>query len=1031
MKRIAYLFFCGLLSWTSINAQETPALNAEGLFGDLSARHIGPALMSGRITDLEGHPTNSRILYAGAAGGGVWRSNDGGITFNSIFDDYPQSIGAIEVDPTDPDLSIWVGTGETWTRNSVSVGKGLFKTTDGGQTWKLMGLENSERISSILVNPNNPKEVFVGVLGALWGDSEDRGVYKTADGGQSWEKILYTNATTGCADLVMAPDDPQTLYASMWEFRRTAWSFSSGGQSSALYKSTDGGATWAKIHNGFPEGKLGRIAVAVAPSNPSRLYAVIESEKNEDKGLYRSDDAGQSWEHLNKDFELTVRPFYFSRIVVSPANADKIAKAGLNGSISEDGGNTFRAIGSGVHADVHDFWFDPNDADRMYLGCDGGVYRSWDGGRGWEMVKGLPVSQYYHVAVDMQEPFRIYGGLQDNGSWVGPSQSVGGIEARDWTEVGYGDGFRVYPHPTDPNICYSEMQGAEAIWRVDLEKQQSKIIKPYPEKGSPDLRFNWNTPITTSAHQPDRLYVGSQFVHRSDDRGETWKRISPDLTTNDPAKQNQEDSGGLSKDNSGAENHCTIFTIAESPLNEKLIFVGTDDGNVQRTKDGGQSWVDLTGNFPGLPKNTWAYHIEPSHFDENVVYAVFEGHTQNDHTPYVYRSKDGGLTWSSITTPQLEGFARCLQEDLANPNLLYLGTELGLYITLDGGQNWAKFTNNMPAVAVHHLALHPRDHSLVMATHGRGIIIIDDVTPLRKLTPEIAAQDVVFMEQPPAVIYEAPSFGGNAAYGEFVGDNPSRSAKVVYYLKKRHIFGPMKLEVLDSKGEKIAELTPGKSKGINIVPWNYRYRMPKVAKAKTFSRGGFAAPTVPPGVYTLRMAKGKTTYESTLELIADPASVHTAEERKAQHETAMQLYAMNEELAYLVDQVDQVSAGVSQRLEAEAPKKLKQELMGYQEALEKLREGLVVTTGDNYVGAAAPKLRERMGSLYSEVVGYAGRPSNAQMDNLSLLQGELQQATEEGGRLIGQLQALNKKLSANGLEALSFRSKEEFMEADQ
>jgi photosystem II stability/assembly factor-like uncharacterized protein len=728
MRSILYTFIA-LLCVQTIGAQ---SLDADGLFGDLRARHIGPALMSGRVTDITGHPSKSRILYVGAAGGGVWRTNDGGITFEPLFDDHPQSIGAVAVDPQQPDQVLWVGTGEIWTRNSVSVGKGLYKSTDGGRNWKLMGLEDSERISSIQINPENPDEIYVGVLGALWGDSEVRGVYKTTDGGQNWKKILYTDPTTGCSDLSMHPEDPNTLYASMWEFRRTAWSFNSGGYNSALYKSTDGGENWAKIHNGFPEGKLGRIAVAIAPSNPDILYAVIESEKDKDKGLYRSDDGGQSWEQLNNDFELTVRPFYFSRIVVDPTNPDKVCKAGLSGSISEDGGKTFRQIGSGVHADVHDFWFDPNDSDHMFLACDGGVYRSYDGGNSWEICRDLPLTQFYHVTVDMQEPFKVYGGLQDNGSWVGPSASVGGVEARDWQEVGYGDGFRVYPHPSDPNICYSEMQGAQYIWRVDLEKQQSKTIKPYPVEGDPKLRFNWNTPITTSQFAPDRLYVGSQFVHLSNDQGETWTKISPDLTTNDPAKQNQEESGGLSKDNSGAENHCTIFTIAESPLDENLLWVGTDDGQVQLTTDGGQNWSNVTANLPDLPPNTWVYHIEPSSFDPAVAYAVFDGHTQNDRSTYVYKTEDSGQSWQSIATPEIEGFARSIQEDFVNPGLLYLGTEMGLYITLDGGQNWTKFTNNMPAVAVHHVTLHPRDHSLVMGTHGRGAIIIDDVRPLRQ-----------------------------------------------------------------------------------------------------------------------------------------------------------------------------------------------------------------------------------------------------------------------------------------------------------
>ena len=1027
MRSILYTFIA-LLCVQAIGAQ---GLNADGLFGDLRARHIGPALMSGRVTDITGHPSKSRILYVGAAGGGVWRTNDGGITFEPLFDKHPQSIGAVAVDPKQPDQVLWVGTGEIWTRNSVSVGKGLYKSTDGGRNWKLMGLEDSERISSIQINPDNPDEIYVGVLGALWGDSEVRGVYKTTDGGENWAKILYTDPTTGCSDLTMHPEDPNTLYASMWEFRRTAWSFNSGGYNSALYKSTDGGENWEKIHNGFPEGKLGRIAVAIAPSKPDVLYAVIESEKNEDKGLYRSDDGGQSWRQLNNDFELTVRPFYFSRIVVDPTNADKVCKAGLRGAISEDGGKTFRQIGSGVHADVHDFWFDPNNSDHIFLGCDGGVYRSYDGGRSWEMCKDLPLTQFYHVTVDMQEPFNVYGGMQDNGSWVGPSASVGGVEARDWQEVGYGDGFRVYPHPSDPNICYSEMQGAASIWRVDLEKQQSKIIKPYPVQGDPKLRFNWNTPITTSQFEPDRLYVGSQFVHRSNDQGETWAKISPDLTTNDPAKQNQEESGGLSKDNSGAENHCTIFTIAESPLDEAIIWVGTDDGQVQLTTDGGQNWANVTGNLPDLPPNTWVYHIEPSSFDPAVAYAVFDGHTQNDRNTYVYKTEDSGQSWQSIATPEIEGFARSIQEDFVNPGLLYLGTEMGLYITLDGGQNWTPFTNNMPAVAVHHVTLHPRDHSLVMGTHGRGVIIIDDVRPLRALKPEVLEQDVYFFESPPVIIKEQPSFGSSASYGEFVGSNPSSAAKLTYFMKKRHIFGKMTMEVLNKDGEQVASLTPGKAKGINIVNWNYRLRRPKIAKAKTFSFGGFATPTVPPGTYTVRLVKGKETYEHTIELAPDPNSVHSAEERALQHETVMELYDMNEELAYQVDRIEQLKTGLAKMEAAALPKKLQRQLQAFEDQLEATRKTLVVTTGDNYVASAEPQLREKIADLYSEVAGYLGKPSNAQLEALELRQRELKEAISAIDELMRQLPKINKQLEHHQHPALEYRSKESFLMADQ
>lgn len=1019
-------FFVNFLSF----GQDAIPLKGDEIFGTMRARHIGPALMSGRVVDLVGHPKDSKVIYAGAAGGGVWKSSDGGVTFNPIFEKHCQSIGAIAIDPKNPDQVLWVGTGEVWTRNSVTVGDGIYKSTDGGQNWTNMGLPKSERISAVIINPNNTNEVFVGVLGALWGDSQERGVYKTNDGGKTWEKIFYVNPTTGCADLAMDPTNPNVLYASFWEFRRTAYSFNSGGVNSALYKSTDGGKSWNKIHNGFPSGKIGRIAVAVAPSNPNILYSVIESEKDTEKGLYRSEDAGNTWKRTNGDFELVIRPFYFSRIVVDPRNPDIVCKAGYTGSMSKDGGKTFRSMGGGIHADVHDFWFDIHDSNRIYLCDDGGVYRSFDGGNNFDMVKGIPVSQFYQVAIDNQTPFKVYGGLQDNGSWFGPSSNFasGGVENRDWTSVGFGDGFRVFPHPTNPNIVYSEMQGAEMIWRYDVDKKQSKIIKPYPENNDPKYRFNWNTPITTSHHKPNRLFCGSQFLHKSDDMGESWVKISPDLTTNDPAKQQQENSGGLSADNSGAENHCTIFAIGESPIDENIIWIGTDDGNVQVTFDGGKNWNNITANFPNLPKNTWAYFIEPSNFDKNTAYAVFDGHTQNDQTPYVYKTTDGGKTWKSITTSDIKSFVRNIKEDYKNPNLLFLGTEGGLYVTVDGGQNWSQFKNNMPPVAVHWIALHPTEDALVMATHGRGIIIIDDITPLRQLTKEVIGKELHFFDKKPSIIRETSSFGGYARLGEFVGENPTSTAQIVYYLKSRHTFGKMTLEIFDQKGNKVADLPAGKSKGINYVDWGYKLIPPKVAVGKTVVRGGFVGPTVSAGIYKAKITKANKVYETDVVLKADPQSIHTDEDRKLQNETAMKLYGMSEQLAYLVDQIDGIKLASEGILPKVVTPKLKKQLPieNLVKEMMTFKESLVVLKGDNYVGTAEPQLREKLANLYGEVAGFAGRPSTAQMANLKVMEEQLNTAKSKVEAWKAQLTALTPALLKAQLPEFKFKTFDEF-----
>jgi photosystem II stability/assembly factor-like uncharacterized protein len=1001
------------------------ATKGKELFGDLRARHIGPALMSGRTTDLELHPKNDRILYVGTAGGGVWKSNNGGATFNSIFDQYCQSIGAVEIDPTNPDNVVWVGTGETWTRNSVSVGDGIYKTADGGSSWQKMGLEKSERIGGIQVNPKNPDEVYVAVLGPLWNDSEDRGLYKTTDGGKTWNKIFYVDKTTGCSDLILDPNDPNIVYAAFWEFRRKPWAFSSGGANSGLYKSTDGGKTFAKIHKGFPAGKLGRIAVTVAPSNSNILFAVIESEQDKDKGLYKSDDGGGNWKLLNGDFGLVVRPFYFSRIVVDPRNPEVIVKGGLFGSISRDGGKTFKGMGS-MHSDIHDIVFDINNSDRMYAATDGGVYRSWDGGTTMEMVENLPISQFYHVSVDNEEPYNVYGGLQDNGCWFGPSSSPGGVEARDWRVVGFGDGYRVYRHATK-KIIYSEMQGAENVWRYDPAKDNAKTIQPLAEKGDPKLRFNWNASLTTSPNKPDRVYIGSQFVHRSDDMGESWTKISPDLTTNDPTKQNQENSGGLSKDNSGAENHCTIFTIAESPLDENIVWVGTDDGNLQVTKDGGKTWTNVVANIQGLPKNTWTYHVEASVFGKGNAYVVFNGYQTGDMNTYVYKTTDFGVTWKSIVTPDIYGFARNIQEDYENENLLFVGTEFGLYITINGGKNWYKFTNNMPAVNVHYMELHKKTNDLVIATHGRGIIIIDDISTLRQLTDENIAKELYFFKTKPTEISETNGFGGSSTETQFVGENPTKAAKIMYYLKKRHTLGKMSMEIQDSEGNKITDLGPGKSKGINVVEWNYNIKPPKMASAKTFAFGGFTTPRVPAGTYKVVIQKGKETYTNDLVINYDSKSEIQLADRKLQEATTKKLYNMAQELAYMVYTLDEyVKIGETVKAKGSAGAKVATPLIG---ELTNLKKTLVVTTGDNYVGAAEPQLREKMAELYAKVAQSFIRPNSSEMNNLDAIESRFSTAKLEYKKIKDK--HLNKVTSFNAKdkpEPLVLKTYEEFVE---
>ncbi|TAF66937.1 MAG: hypothetical protein EAZ55_04525 [Cytophagales bacterium] len=1010
----------------NLKAQEITTLKGQGLFGSMIARQIGPAIMSGRVTDIDGVNNDPKIIYVATAGGGVWKSINGGGSFRPIFDKYIQSIGKVTVDQRNPQ-TIWVGTGEVWVRNSTSVGNGLYKSTNGGTDWQLMGLPKSERISDIIIDPNNSDIVYVGVMGALWSDSEERGVYKTEDGGKTWNKILYVDAKTGCADMSIDAKNPNVIYASMWEFRRMPYKFLSGGKGSALYKSTDGGKTWNKIHNGLPQETLGRIAIESAPSNPNVLYASVEVANKDLRGMYRSDDAGNNWKKVGNSFNLSVRPFYFSRLTIDPKNDSIVYKAGLNMIVTIDGGNSYREPG-GMHSDIHAFWVNPQNTDIVYVGTDGGVYRTMDKGYNFEMINDLPVSQFYHVSVDDEMPYNVYGGLQDNQCWYGPSSRPGGVENRDWKGIFGGDGFHTIRHPIHKDYIFCEFQGGE-MKRYSISTKQMKDVKPYAQKGDPKLRFNWNSPIHISPNNPNRIYYGSQFVHTSEDLGETWKKISPDLTTNDPIKQDREGSGGLTQDNSSAESHCTIFAIAESPKDEKIVWAGTDDGNLQVTADGGAKWTNVVANVVGLPKNTWVSHIEPSRYDKNTAYVVFEGHMQGDMKPYVYKTTDLGKTWTSLVTADLPIFARVIKEDLKNPNLLFLGTELGLFVTIDGGANWTQFTNNMPPVPVFDMVIHPRDNDLVMATHGRGIIIIDDISPLQQMNKEVFNKEVHFFETKPTLIGNPIGAEVYSNPGEYVGASKSNSVKIIYYLKKRHNFGDMFLEILDANGKVISKLPASKNIGLNIVEWQPNLKVPKTAIGQTITFGGLFAPAAPEGTYTVKMTKGKETYTSTLVLQLDSKMPYSKEEIQERQRVGMRLYEMMEELAYLADNVQTMQREAQDR--AQKDPKLAKNLEAFAKELDEFNQTLVITKGNWYTETQEDKLRERISNLYMAVWTYPGKPGNAQVESLTILEEELSAAKKKGEELkTKKLPSINSQLSKAGQPEIKLLTWEEFKAKD-
>jgi len=991
-------------------------------FGALEARSIGPAVMSGRIAALAGNPKNPRVLYVGAAGGGVWKTTNGGVTFKPVFDRYNQSIGAIALDPKNPE-TVWAGTGEPWVRNSVSVGNGIYKSTDGGENWQHLGLPESERISKILIDPRDSNVVYVAVPGKLWSSGAERGLFKTTDGGKSWKKILFVDDATGCSDVDLDPQEPDILYAGMWQFRRTPWSFQSGGPGSGLYRSSDGGAKWTKLRDGIPEGELGRIAVAVAPSRPSTVYALIEAKKN---ALLRSDDAGRTWQSVNTSSSVGERPFYFSLLVVDPQDHRRIYKPGMLLHSSADGGKTLTTFGAGLsgisfHPDLHALWIDPQNTDHLYLGTDGGVYTSQDRGRTWRFLRNLPVSQFYHVSADMQNPFFVYGGLQDNGSWMGPSASAGGVLNKHWNEVGFGDGFYVWPHPSDPDVVYSQYQGGRLL-RFHKRTQEIKAIPPQPRPGDPKLRFNWNAATAVSPSQPDVFYIGAQFLYRSRDRGESWERISPDLTTNDPQKLKQSESGGLTLDATSAENHCTIYAIAESPKDARVVWVGTDDGNVQLTRDGGKSWASVASNVSGLPKGTWVSGIEASRHAAGRAYATFDGHMTGDMKPYVYRTDDYGATWTALATPEIKGFAHVAREDLVQPDLLFLGTEFGLYVTLDGGRNWAQFTGKLPNVAVRDLAIHPREQSLVIATHGRGIYILDDLSPLRQITPEMIESAWTVVESRPSEIRLpkiTQSFGGD---DEFAGANPPEVAWVTYWLKERQVVGDFTLEILDGDGKTVTKLSPVGRRGLNRVAWPMRLRPPKVPSSGEVIAGAVSGPTAPEGVYTAKLVRDGDVRTVPVRIVAGASNPHSPADRKLQQTTLMQLYRMLETLAYanaaLVETRAQARKLVGSDLAPAANE--------YSAALDKLNSQIAAQRAEGVQGITGEeRLREQAGVLYGEILRYGGRPTTSQVERTAGLQKNVDALEKEFLRLTGpELDALNAKLRAGGQQPINRLTRE-------
>uniref|UniRef100_UPI003F49A728 WD40/YVTN/BNR-like repeat-containing protein n=1 Tax=Psychroserpens mesophilus TaxID=325473 RepID=UPI003F49A728 len=784
------LYFLMLLASFSLFAQEL----SMDVVKSMKPRNIGPGGMSGRVTAIDVVHKNTDIMYVGTASGGLWKSTSGGINWNPVFDnETTSSIGAVAIQQSNPSV-IWVGTGEGNPRNSLNGGYGIYKSLDAGKTWELMGLEKTRHIHRVIIDPTNPDIVYVAAIGSPWGEHPERGVYKTTDGGMSWTKILFANNKTGAADLVMDPTNPNKLIAALWEHKRDPWFFNSGGEGSGLHITYDGGNSWKKVteKEGFPKGNLGRIGVAIAANKPNIVYALVEAKKN---ALYKSEDGGFNWEKVNDKSDIGNRPFYYSEIYVDPQNENRVYSIYTYVNVSEDGGKNFSqlmpayGVSNGVHPDHHAWWIHPTNGNFMIDGNDGGMNITKDGGKNWRFIGNLPVAQFYHINVDNEIPYNVYGGMQDNGSWRGPAYvwRTQGIRNSYWQEISFGDGFDVVPDKDNTRFGWSMSQQGY-VSRYDWQTGNNYTVRPTHPDPEVQLRFNWNAAINIDPFDNNTLYFGSQFVHKSTDKGQTWTVISGDLTTNDPEKLKQNESGGLTMDATGAENHCSILVIEPSPLERNMFWVGTDDGKVHYTQNGGQTYTDVTKNIKGLPSGSWIPQIKASNKNKGEALLIANDYRRFNYTPYAYRTKDYGKTWQRIIdATDVKSYTLSIVEDPVEKNLLFLGTDDGLYISIDAGNSWTKWTQGFPTVSVKDLVIHPREHDLIIGTFGRAAWVLDDIRPLREIAKnkEIINQKLELFTPPTAyqAAYQQPTgsrFGADAMYH---GENRDNGAIFSYFVK--------------------------------------------------------------------------------------------------------------------------------------------------------------------------------------------------------------------------------------------------------
>ena len=901
----------------------------EQVMDGLNARNIGPAGMSGRVTCVTVHPHKATTIFAGSASGGVWKSTNNGQSWTPLFqNERVASVGAIAIDPKHPDI-IYVGTGEGNPRNSQTSGYGLYKSYDGGATWECLGLEDTRTIHRILINPEQTDEVYVGATGSAWGDSP-RGVFKTTDGGKTWENSLYINKRAGAGDLVMDPNNPKKLIVNMWEYRREPWFFKSGGSESGLYITYDGGEHWDRLgqEEGLPKGELGRIGLAIAPSNSNVVYALVETEKK--NGVYKSLDGGKNWFKVTESEQAGNRPFYYADLRVDPKNEDRVYSLWTYVTRSDDGGKNWKTITpyNRIHPDHHALWIDPANPAHLIEGNDGGMNISYDYGESWHFVENLPLAQFYHINVDNQTPYNVYGGMQDNGSWKGPAYSltVDGIRNEEWSELFFGDGFDVVPVPGRTDAVYAQSQEGN-VALVNTTTGYSELIKPVHPEGE-KLRFHWNAPIALDPHKPETtLYFGSQYVHKSTDNGKNWTIISPDLTTNDPAKQKQLESGGLTYDVTGAENHTCILAIAPSPLDASVVWSGSDDGKLYVTRDGGQEWVDLSKKLKGLPEGAWIPQIRASSYDAGTAWIVVNDYRRNNWSAYLYKVEDFGKKVTRIVDDSdIFGPVLSVWQDPVQPNLLLVGGEYGLYCSVDGGDQFTKWTDEIPTVQVMDIAFAQHEKDIVLGTFGRGAWVIDDIEPLRVLASGADLSQPYFFEPPVAYQWERKQSPGVRFAGSstFRGENRRFGARQAAYLPEVEKDNKKKLRIdyQNDAGDTLYTQYV-KVKEAGVVNWRWamwekgtyypEFKVRDEKKEQTDRRG---APVLP-GVYKATMNWDGHIASRTIEVRQDyrMKSWVSGDDLSARHDAFKSIEAIEVPLDKAVQALAQAHENI-QRLEA-------------------------------------------------------------------------------------------------------------------